>query len=80
MKGEKYMKSIKHYDDFTDVLNRMNNDDFALFLTGYAESIGRNIQFQFTLISLIVLHGLAILQKMVGLMGMMKTDLLSVKF
>lgn len=44
MKGEKYMKSIKHYDDFTDVLNRMNNDDFALFLTGYAESIGRNIQ------------------------------------
>ena len=38
------MKSIKHYDDFTDVLNRMNNDDFALFLTGYAESIGRNIQ------------------------------------
>lgn len=44
MKGEKDMKSIKHYDDFTDVLNRMNNDDFALFLTGYAESIGRNIQ------------------------------------
>ena len=44
MKGEKYMKSIKHYDDFTDVLNRMNNDDFALFLTGYPESIGRNIQ------------------------------------
>ena len=33
-----------YYDDFTNVLNRMNNDDFALFLTGYAESIGRNIQ------------------------------------
>lgn len=44
MKGEKDMKSIKHYDDFTAVLNRMNNDDFALLLTGYAESIGRNIQ------------------------------------
>lgn len=38
------MKNFKNYDDFTDVLNRMNNDDFALLLTGYAESIGRDFK------------------------------------
>lgn len=38
------MNEIKHYDDFTHVLNRMSNDDFAYFLTSYAESKGKEIK------------------------------------
>lgn len=46
MKGEKDMKSIKHYDDFTNVLNQMNNDDlykaeliFKEFIKEYKEKL-----------------------------------------
>lgn len=35
------MNEIKHYDDFTSVLNRMSNDDFAYLLASYAESKGK---------------------------------------
>lgn len=38
------MNEIKHYDDFTSVLNRMSNDDFAYLLTSYAESKGKELK------------------------------------
>lgn len=38
------MNEIKHYDDFTHVLNRMSNDDFAYILTSYAESKGKKLK------------------------------------
>lgn len=38
------MNEIKHYDDFTSVLSRMNNDDFAYLLTSYAKSKGKELK------------------------------------